>query len=111
MKTRFHLLLHVGCVALLLLQGYRIQQLRVQAAHPSQTLLSSDQQVVETYLRRQVIKDLLIMTHGSPGDTLDDIYTFWKNGEECFEGPYVAPDHTQMRVAVCPDEIKITPRF
>jgi hypothetical protein len=28
MKTRFHLFLHVGCVALLLVQGLRIQQLR-----------------------------------------------------------------------------------
>src|SRR5580700_1146142 len=30
MKTRFHLFLHVGCVALLLVQGHRIQQLRNQ---------------------------------------------------------------------------------
>jgi|HubBroStandDraft_2_1064218.scaffolds.fasta_scaffold173595_1 hypothetical protein len=27
MKTRFHLFLHAGCVALLLVQGHRIQQL------------------------------------------------------------------------------------
>ena len=83
-NTWIHLFLHAGCVALLLFQGHRIQQLRLLAAHPSQNLRFSDQQMAEVQLRKLAIGYLLMATQGSPGDTLEGVITFWENGQECF---------------------------
>jgi hypothetical protein len=70
-KTWLHLLLHLGCVALLLLQGHRIQQLRQsEIAHRQKAL----------QVRGLFFECTNIMDQVSPGITIvpDLQHDYWK---------------------------------